>query len=169
MSTPTHLEGSRAANAWESLFRAQVAVLRELAAENTWSELSIKEYDVLFTLSRSKERGMRLKDLNTEVLMPQPSLSRLVDRLEARGLVERSTVPDDLRGTWVALTDAGSRAQRTTGRRHVDSIERLVGAALTPAELATLEMLCTRLREQAVIKGSRASEHAATTDQEDRS
>lgn len=169
MSTPTHLAGSVAANAWEALFRAQVAVLRELGSENTWSELSIKDYDVLFTLSRSKERGMRLKDLNSEVLMPQPSLSRLVERLETRGLVSRSTVPGDLRGTWVTLTDTGSRAQRATGRRHVEAIERLVGTALTPAELGTLEMLCTRLREHAVTSGSRGPKLETTTDQEDRS
>lgn len=150
MSTPTHLAGSAAANAWEALFRAQVAVLRELSADNIWRELSIKEYDVLFTLSRAEGRGMRLKDLNTEVLMPQPSLSRLVERLEARGLVTRRTVPDDLRGTWVELTDAGADAQRSTGRRHVESIERLVGSALSPDELDALEMLCTRLRAHAV-------------------
>ena len=57
MSTPTHLAGSAAANAWEALFRAQVAVLRELSADNIWRELSIKEYDVLFTLSRAEGRG----------------------------------------------------------------------------------------------------------------
>ena len=59
-------------------------------------------------------------------------------------------VPDDLRGTWVELTQAGAEAQRSTGRRHVESIERLVGSALSPDELDALEMLCTRLRAHAV-------------------
>ena len=170
MSTPSFVPGATAANAWEALFRAQVAVIRELGADNIWSELSIKEYDVLFTLARTPELGMRLKDLNTEVLMPQPSLSRLVERLEARGLVTRSAVAGDLRGTWVALTEDGARAQRATGRRHVRSIERVVAGALTPEELATLEMLCTRLREHAVgganpLPGTTHPTH----DQEDRS
>ena len=85
--------------AWEALFRAQVSVLRQLNAEFPTSELSFTEYDVLFNLSRQEERQLRIRDLNRHLLLTQPSVSRLVDRLVARGLVRKEPDPGDGRGT----------------------------------------------------------------------
>lgn len=135
------------AEAWEALFRAQVTLVRRFARDDVWGDLSMREYDVLFTLSRAPGRALRLRELAGSSLLTQPSLSRLVDRLEADGLVRRGPVEGDRRGTAVHLTDAGARTQRDVGRRHVRSIAALVGGALEPDELATLERLCTKLRD----------------------
>lgn len=134
-----------ASEAWEALFRAQVALVRRFEAEDVWDEVSMKEYDVLYTLTRAPGAGLRLKDLTREVLLSQPSLSRLVDRLAARGLVERRAVVDDLRGTLVVLTDAGRELQRRVGRRHVASIAAAFDGALGRDELAALERACRTL------------------------
>ncbi len=134
-----------AAEAWESLFRAQVAVMRRLAQDDIWGEVSMREYDVLFQLSRSTDRALRLRELNEHILLSQPSLSRLVERLEARGFVIRARVPDDARGVSVRLTEAGARVQREVGRRHVRTIARYVGGALGEDELQVLLGLCDRL------------------------
>ncbi|MGY4643168.1 MarR family winged helix-turn-helix transcriptional regulator [Cellulomonas sp. URHB0016] len=135
-----------AAEAWESLFRAQVALMRRFQRDDVWGPLSIREYDVLFTLSRCPGRSARLKELGEGSLLTQPSLSRLVERLEADGLVVRGPVPDDARGVAVTLTEDGARVQREIGRRHVRTIGRLVGGALDPDELATLRALTDKLR-----------------------
>jgi DNA-binding MarR family transcriptional regulator len=141
------LAGPReAAEAWESLFRAQVALMRRFQRDDVWRPLSIREYDVLFTLSRCSGRSARLKELGEVSLLTQPSLSRLVERLEADGLVTRGPVPDDARGVAVTLTEDGARMQREIGRRHVRTITRLVGGALDADELATLRALTDRLR-----------------------
>jgi len=132
--------------AWEALFRAQVVVLRVLAAEHIWDELSLHEYDVLFNLSRAPQRRLPLHALNRQVLLTQSSVSRLVDRLGARDLVRREPDPNDRRSTVVALTDQGAALQRTVGARHAASIRRRLGAALTPAELAQLTRLAETLR-----------------------
>ena len=137
-----------AAEAWESLFRAQVALMRRFTAESVWGDLSIREYDVLFTLSRCEGEAARLRDLGAESLLTQPSLSRLVERLEARGLVVRSPASDDGRGVVVTLTDEGKRAQRESGRRHGEQIHRLGGGALDADELATLRRLTDALRNR---------------------
>jgi len=76
--------------AWESLFRAQVTIMRALAAEFPSEIISLNEYDVLFNITRAPGRRLRLKDLNRNVLITQPSVSRLVDRLAARGLVAKT-------------------------------------------------------------------------------
>ncbi|MDO8144075.1 MarR family winged helix-turn-helix transcriptional regulator [Isoptericola sp. 178] len=136
----------RAAETWEALFRAQVTLMRRFQADEVWVELSLREYDVLFTLSRSDDGTMRLRQLNENVLLAQSSLSRMVERLEARGLLCRSVPEDDARGTLVGLTDAGRRLQRRVGARHVRAMDQYVGGALDAEEQAELVRLLTKLR-----------------------
>lgn len=135
-----------AAEAWEELFRAQVAIMRRFEAEADFAPLSAREYDVLFQLSRATSAGMRMHELNGYILLSQPSLSRMIDRLAARGLVTRCAAPDDARGVLVALTDDGRRVQREVGRRHVRSIRRFVASALDEPDLRELARIAHRLR-----------------------
>lgn len=135
-----------AVTAWEALFRAQVSVLRQLGAEFPTGELSLNEYDVLFNLSRQSDRRARLRDLNRQLLLTQPSVSRLVDRLVARGLVRKQSDPGDGRGTIVSLTHEGFELFRRVAVVHADSIHRLVGSALSQDELETLTALTDKLR-----------------------
>lgn len=137
---------TRAVDAWESLFRAQVSLMRRFTADDIWGSISLREYDVLFTLSKCNGRKLRLHDLNDEILLSQPSLSRLCERLEKLGYVAREPDPGDKRGTVVLLTDDGLAIQREIGRRHAARIRRYVGDALSDEELVTLTALCTKLR-----------------------
>ena len=95
-------------DAWEALLTAHAALMKQFAAEDIWDEVSMREYDVLYTLSRGLG-PLRLSDLNRHVLLSQPAVSRLVDRLAERGLVERCADPADGRGVRLSLTGpAGS-------------------------------------------------------------
>ncbi len=132
--------------AWESLFRAQVTVMRALAAEFPSEIISLNEYDVLFNITRAPGRRLRLKELNRAVLITQPSVSRLVDRLAARGLLAKSHDPDDGRGTIVSITEEGFALFRRVALAHMDAISRHVGTALDEPELRQLTELCNRLR-----------------------
>jgi DNA-binding MarR family transcriptional regulator len=136
-----------AVSAWESLFRAQVSVMRCLVATFPSREISLNEYDVLFNLSRQPGRRIRLRDLNQHVLLSQPSVSRLVDRLVSRGYVEKESDPADGRGALVTLTDAGYALFRRVAVAHMASISERVGSALSENELAQLITLCDRLRD----------------------
>lgn len=141
-SRPTPRE---AAEGWEALFRTQVTVMRRLIADDIWGDLSMREYDVLFTLA-SGGGSLRLRDLNENILMAQSSLSRLVDRLEKRGLVRRESAPEDGRGVRVTLTEEGVRLQKEVGRLHVRSIAHYVGSAIAADDLAVLRELLDKLR-----------------------
>ncbi len=143
---PAKVRTRLAAEAWESLFRTQVALMRRFESDGDFAPLRPREYDVLFTLSLAGDRRLRLRDLNDQVFMSQPSLSRMVDRLERRGLVVREPAPDDARGVLVSLTDPGLALQRQVGRQHVRSIARYVGGALDEDELRTLTELTSKLR-----------------------
>lgn len=136
---------SRPANdAWEALLSAHARLMREFAAEDIWRELSMREYDVLYTLSKCAE-PLRIGELHQHVLLSQPALSRLVDRLVARGLVRRSTDPSDGRGVRLSLTDSGRELQREIGRRHARSVARAVTRGLSADELRQLANICERL------------------------
>jgi DNA-binding MarR family transcriptional regulator len=136
-----------AVSAWESLFRAQVAVMRSLSAEFPTRDISFNEYDVLFNLSRQPDRELRLRDLNKHVLLTQPSVSRLVDRLVARGLVAKCPEPNDGRGTIIRMTDAGFDLFRRVALEHMATITERVSGPLNEEELAQLTALCDKLRD----------------------
>jgi DNA-binding MarR family transcriptional regulator len=139
-------EKSLAIDAWEALFRAEVSVLRQLNVEFPAGDISFNEYDVLFNLSRQPEHRLRIRDLNRHLLLTQPSVSRLVDRLAQSGLVRKDSDPDDGRGTIVTLTDDGYASFRRVAVVHAESITRRVGASLTAEELRQLTALCNKLR-----------------------
>jgi len=144
-ATRPSVDGRLAAASWEALFRAQVALMRRFSADDIWHPVSMREYDVLFTLT-SAPAGLRLNELNREVLVTQPSLSRMVERLESKGLVTRCAAEGDRRGTLIRLTDEGAALQKEIGRRHVRSIRKYLEPALDEQQLAMLLELCTTLR-----------------------
>jgi DNA-binding MarR family transcriptional regulator len=131
-------------DAWEALLTAHAVVMKQFAAEDIWADVSMREYDVLYTLSKCPE-PVRLTELNRHVLLSQPALSRLVDRLAERGLVRRGPDPADGRGVRLSLTDAGRARQREIGRRHARGVARAMTAGLTRGELAQLETICQKL------------------------
>jgi len=144
-ATRPSVDGRLAAASWEALFRAQVALMRRFSADDIWHPVSMREYDVLFTLT-SAPAGLRLNELNREVLVTQPSLSRMVERLESKGLVTRCAAEGDRRGTLIRLTDEGATLQKEIGRRHVRSIRKYLEPALDEQQLTMLLELCTTLR-----------------------
>lgn len=136
---------ARIANeAWEALFRAQMTIGRELEAGDVWGELVPREYGVLYALSTQPE-GLRITELLDDVLLTQAGMSRLIARLEARGLVERLDDPDDRRACRVRLTDAGVHAQRAVGLAHGRHVANLMTQGLNRAQLVQLRELCRTL------------------------
>jgi DNA-binding MarR family transcriptional regulator len=150
--------GHPANDGWEALLSAHAAVMRQLGAEDTWTEVSMREYDVLYTLSKCPG-PQRISELNRHVLLSQPALSRMADRLAERGLLQRESDPADGRGVRLSLTAAGAALQRRVGRRHARSVARAMTAGLDSAELRQLEAICRRLAGPAPAGGPRGTSH----------
>jgi DNA-binding MarR family transcriptional regulator len=149
---------ARLANeSWEALLTAHAEMMRQFEQEDVWCEVSRTEYDVLYTLSKCK-RPIRLGELNRRVLLSQPALSRMVDRLVERGLVQRETDPSDARGVLLGLTEAGRAQQCSTGRAHALNVARTMTAAFDDDELRQLMALCRKLtvEREAAIAGAEA-------------
>jgi DNA-binding MarR family transcriptional regulator len=142
------MTGVLANDAWEALLAAHATLMKQFAAEDIWAELSMREYDVLYTLAKCPA-PVRLSELNRHVLLSQPALSRLVDRLAARGLVQRHADPADGRSILLSLTAAGREMQRRIGRRHARDVARAMTAGLDRGELRALEAACRKLARHA--------------------
>lgn len=142
---PARGEVSRLAlEAWESLFRAQATRYREFQASSVWGGRSDRDYDVLYTLSR-RDEGMRQKDLTECLLISQPSLSRLIERLVEERLVDRRPDPTDRRGAILSLTDAGRELQRKIGAGHARDVTRAMVERLSDDEMVLLRDLTRKL------------------------
>lgn len=144
---------------WEALLRAEVTLMRTFEAAGDFEPMSKTEYDVLFILATAPGRSMRMRDLNEQVLMAQPSLSRMADRLTAAGYVRRAPAVNDARGTNLVLTDEGLALQRSIGRRHVRTIHRTM-SVLSEVELRELRRLTQKLRQEAPPAPSRPRRRA---------
>jgi len=137
-------DATRAKAAWEALLVAHSVLLRNFDSEHLWSDVSMHEYDVLHTL-RQHHGPMRMRTLSESVLLSQPGLSRLVDRLVARGLVHRRKDPQDGRGVLVELTDEGRSVQRRIDRNRGRSVADAVMRTLSGPEQDQLRALCVKL------------------------
>jgi DNA-binding MarR family transcriptional regulator len=135
-----------AIDAWESLFRAQHEVFGDINDDFQEDTLSQAEYDVLLTVTRGEGMTARLRDVTANMLISQPSVSRLVDRMATRGLIAKCADPDDGRGALVKATDAGAALFRRLASAHGRAIaERM--SLLSDAELTQLRDLTAKLRK----------------------
>ncbi|MBO0769280.1 MAG: winged helix-turn-helix transcriptional regulator [Solirubrobacterales bacterium] len=146
MSSKTRLANA----AWEALMGTHAALMKEFQAEPIWGELSMREYDVLYTLSKCSA-PVSLSELNAHVLLSQPAMSRMVERLVARGLIDRGRDPADGRGVRLSLTPAGAKLQREVGRAHAVSVARAL-EHLEREDLIELERLCEAITNRDEVR-----------------
>jgi DNA-binding MarR family transcriptional regulator len=109
--------------------------------------LTMSEYEVLFLLSREPDRAMRRIDLSREVRLSPSGITRMLDRLEATGLVEKGSCAQDARVTYAVLTEAGMEKLRECSPDHFAAVERLIGERLSEDEIASLSALLDRLSD----------------------
>lgn len=94
--------------AWRALISAKVASWNALERElGERHGLGVSDFEVLDHLAAKPDRSYRAQSLADAVHLSQSAMSRLTDRLERHGLVERSGCADDRRGIYVVLTAAG--------------------------------------------------------------
>lgn len=130
---------------WEALFRAQRTIYGAFErSEEVWGSLAPTEYGVLYALSTASG-PLRITELCEDVLLSQPGMSRLIARLEGKGLLERVEDPSDARASRVKMTAEGVRTQRQVGSAHAREVGRLMKAGLDRDEQTQLRDLCRKL------------------------
>ncbi|CAN5518132.1 MarR family transcriptional regulator [soil metagenome] len=133
--------------AWKVFLEAYRRVLDtlddELRAERG---LPLTWYDVLVQLFSAPDQRLRMNQLASSVLLSKSGLTRLIDRMEAAGLVERASSPNDRRGSFAVLTPRGEQVFREAAPVHLDGIEKHFACHLTAAEAKTLAKAFEKIR-----------------------
>ena len=132
--------------AWHALLRAH-ALVRALDAELEAAHgLPLSSYAVLGELADAPGERMRMCDLATTAFLSRSGLTRLVDRLEREGLLERVACATDARGAFARLTPAGHDRLRAARATHASVVHERFGGRFDERELALLADLLGRVR-----------------------
>jgi DNA-binding MarR family transcriptional regulator len=108
----TELEQSRLV-AWRSFLTAHAALINQIERELLEAGVvPLSWYDVLFALYDAPVQRLRMNELASAIVLSRSGLTRLVDRLEAEGLLVRERLASDRRGAFAVLTEKGLEAMR---------------------------------------------------------
>lgn len=131
-----------AVSAWIALARAHRLALSRIEARLKEADLPpLSWYDALWELEKKGEAGLRPFELEKAMLFEQYNLSRLVERLQRAGLVERRACAEDRRGHVLAITAEGIALRRSMWAVYGPAIGEAVGARLAAPEAARLAEL----------------------------
>lgn len=137
-------------SAWRGFIAAHAHVLGHLAQELDDEEgLPLTWYDVLVQLSEADDHRLRMHDLAGRVLVSQSGLTRLVDRMEDAGLIERVRCAEDGRGLFAVLTDSGLETLRRTYPTHLRGVRTWFADLLSDEEAVLLAGVLERIAENA--------------------
>lgn len=129
-------------HAWRGLIRLRETVMREIDRRlRRDSELSLADYGVLITLVTAPGLRMRMSALGTQRMLTPSGITRVVSRLEDRGLLRREPDPTDGRAAFAVLTKPGLEALRRAQVIHHAAVRELYVGKLTPNDLDRLARL----------------------------
>jgi DNA-binding MarR family transcriptional regulator len=128
--------------AWRALIRIRETVTREIDRRlEQRGDLSLADYGVLITLVTAPRLRLRMSDLGAQRMLTPSGITRVVTRLEERGLTRREPDSADGRAALAALTRPGLEALRRAQVIHHATVRELLLDRLTPRELARLAQL----------------------------
>jgi DNA-binding MarR family transcriptional regulator len=139
--------------AWEGFLRTHDRLWRAIEAGIGPLNVSMAEYSVLALLGAAGAKGMRMSDLAERRLMSTGGFTRLADRLERRGLIERRRSTVDGRSLEAVLTKDGRTLLRRAWRRHHSDLRTLFFDRLDDDDLRRLADIWARLNSPTTADG----------------
>ena len=135
--------------AWRAFIQTHARLLHRLDEELQAAHgLSLAEYDALLQLVNAPEHRLRMSALADRVLLSRSGITRLVDRLVADGMVERSACPTDARGSMAAITAQGVSRLRSASRTHLDGVRRYFLDVVSDEEQTVIERALERVSDR---------------------
>jgi len=132
--------------AWARLVRAQQLLLERVEADLKRASLPpLRWYDVLLELHRTAPDGLRQFEIGEAVLLSKYNVSRLLDRLEREGLIERYVCEVDGRGAQVQITPSGNDLLKRMWKEYGAAISEHFAQHFSVAEINRLSTLLCKL------------------------
>jgi DNA-binding MarR family transcriptional regulator len=127
---------------WKAFINAHDRITRQINADLAARDLpDLTVYDALWALRTGEGGRRRMGELAEAVVLSRTAIVRLVDRLEAAGLVRREPVPEDRRGSYVVLTPEGKSTLKQMWPVYSAGIERLFATHATTSMGAALDRM----------------------------
>ena len=125
--------------AWLGLLDVHNRVVKELDHELEREHgLSLSAFSVLATLTRSPDGQLQMSELAARVLISRPGMTRLIERLERAGLVERHRGGGDSRQVYAAITERGLERLGEASKSHFDGVRSRFFDKLTVTQTRAL-------------------------------
>ena len=132
-------------HAWALLLAAHATLVERIEAALARATLPpLAWYDVLWELEKAEGHKLRMHELARRVVLSRSNLTRLTDRLENAGLVEREDTPNDRRGYHCVITRPGLAARKKMWPVYRAEIERLFSSHITLEEARAMGVALER-------------------------
>jgi DNA-binding MarR family transcriptional regulator len=135
--------------AWRLYFESALALIDVLdAALERDAGIPLRWYDALVHLEETPD-GLRMNELAERILYSKSGFTRVVDRLEEAGLVQRVRPENDRRSILVVLTDQGRTTMEQARRHHRHAIEQHFSQHLSDSDIKALTRALEKLSAHA--------------------
>jgi DNA-binding MarR family transcriptional regulator len=132
--------------AWRGLLRAYGCLAKRLDAElERAHRLPMTSFEVLERLHESARGRMRMCELAEQAQLSRSGLTRLVDRLQREGLLERCSCEHDARGSYACLTPSGYERLDEARLTHLAVVREHFFSRFSEGELSALADMCARV------------------------
>jgi DNA-binding MarR family transcriptional regulator len=131
---------------WRAFIQTHARLIHKLDEELQAAHgVSLAEYDALLQLANAPDRRLRMSALADRVLLSRSGITRLVDRLEADGMVERAACPTDARGSMASITHLGVARLRAASKTHLDGVRRYFLDVIAAEDQAVMQRSLERV------------------------
>ncbi len=132
--------------AWKSLVKVQRLLLAAMEAELETSQgIGLTAYDALDGLYAAQDGRLRMNELAASIMLTPSGLTRLVDRMEADGIVTRESCPTDGRGSHVRITPKGISVLKKAETAYQVGTARHFGTQFTDVDALALKKACVHI------------------------
>ena len=132
--------------AWRGLLRTQACLAKRLDAELERAHgLPMSSYEVLHHLEQAPRGRMRMRDLADRAQLSRSGLTRLVDRLERDGLLDRCSCNHDARGAYACLTVPGRERLEEARSTQVRVVREHFASRFSEGELHAMADMWERI------------------------
>jgi DNA-binding MarR family transcriptional regulator len=137
--------------AWRGFLRVHAALIKELDAElEARHGLPLSSYEVLIALADAPGQRLRMAELADQALLSRSGMTRLVDRLQKQGLLDRERCDLDARGSYAKLSEKGRRLLAQARPAHLAGVRERFLRDLDDSEMEVLAGIWERLVPGAV-------------------
>lgn len=111
------------------------------------ADLSLPEYEALFRLEIASGYPLHMSEIASQLINSPSGMTRIADRLERDGLIERKTPPDNRRVVLIRLTDHGREVLERADQAFRGALQESFSSHLSERDLAHLRRLMRKLLE----------------------